>query len=372
MVVTAQEPVQPMPMVAPQTSLAVMRHEWSEEEKKIIRESLCPADINEPAFRWYLAAAEASGLNPIQREIYIVKYGSRFVLQTGIDGFLIHAERSGKFGGFMPTEFTVKSKDGNLEVITIDHYDPDVHQLVSATVKLIRKDMGGEVRQATCLFTEYAVYYNNKLSDRWQRAGARQLEKCTQAKVIRENCPGLGQVYVHEEMEQARATGDFIDADFAPVAGEPGTAPVQRRRGRQPKKQTLLPAQEPEATPEPEQSTAPAEKVTATEQETTGEAETAPQAEVAQPADEAPPAEPYEEVTALLDMGWDWLNNTHKLGEKEGGSEFAEELIQKKFGVKSSVLVPVERLEELKTFFKGEMLNQLEAKGFVPPVKRGA
>jgi hypothetical protein len=75
-------------------------------------------------------------------------------------------------------------------------------------------------------------------------------------------------------------------------------------------------------------------------------------------------ATPAIEVEALLDTIITYLKETHHI--QEGGLEYMEQLICEQFGVSKSMFVPLEKLEDLRKFAKGRMLQELQAENWLP------
>lgn len=322
---------------------------WTNDEIEIIRNSIVGPDITPPAFKWYLAAASAMGLNPLLREIYIIPFKDdegrqRFVLITGIDGFYKQASRSGRFIGWTQTVFTVRFEDG-LAKFPADEYDPDWgDNLVSATVG-IRIAGFPEPVYTTVMMRTYAKTKTlpsgvTELRGTWKTMPERLLEKCGQALLIRQNLPGLGQIFVQEELDHASASGDLDRNSFETPQVE--TEPVQRRR----KTQILVPPEEP--------AQGDVIETTATVVEPESEAKREPE-----------PIKPAKEITDLLTSIFKYLKGTHKL--VPDGVHAANRFMRAKFDVDEPELIPVERLEELRTYAKTELLEQLVKAEFVTP-----
>lgn len=141
----------------------------------------------------FLYVAGVRGLNPLTRQIHWVKRGDTGTIQTGIDGFRLIAQRTGKYApSGKPTQFEI-DKNG---------------RLVSATV-YGNKIVNGTAFEysATAYFDEYAPKMpNGKLFPMWEKMPRTMLEKCAEAKLLRKGFPEeLSGLYADEEMHQADA-----------------------------------------------------------------------------------------------------------------------------------------------------------------------
>ena len=185
--------------------------------------------------RLFLYTAQARGLNPLTRQIHLVKRKQKIdgedksvaTIQTGIDGFRLIAQRTGQYAPSpKPTHFEYR---GNW--------------LVSATVYGV-KLIGGHAFEfaATAHRSEYEVPY----SPLWKKMPHTMLEKCAEAKMLRRGFPEeLSGLYSDDEMAQADTPagdaaapeplvthnaegdkvveGEFKDITGTPEAGEVGT-----------------------------------------------------------------------------------------------------------------------------------------------------
>ena len=148
-------------------------------------------------FELFMQICKSSRLDPFKKEIYFVKFdtkrGPQMVIITGIDGYRGTAARDHKdFGGadaatftwFDPPQFTPAGKR-----------IPE-----SATVAV--KDTKGGVTTATVWWEELApVNLGDPRADFWNRMPKNQLEKCAEAKGIRKRFPGMGNIFIREEMD---------------------------------------------------------------------------------------------------------------------------------------------------------------------------
>jgi len=164
----------------------------------------------------FIWTAQMRGLNPLTRQIHLVKRKQRVggvekevaVIQTGIDGFRLIADRTGRYAPSpKPTLFEYeKGTDGK-------------RYLVRATVWGM-KIVSGQAFEfsATAKFREYAQSFGGKLGNMWQKMPETMLEKCAEAKLLRKGFPEeLSGLYTDEEMAQADSTGAQIPIHHAEV-----------------------------------------------------------------------------------------------------------------------------------------------------------
>jgi hypothetical protein len=80
-------------------------------------------DLKESEKSQFLEIAQAYGLNPFKREIYVTKYGDNFSIIVGFETYLKRAERSGLLQGWNVTT-SGKIQDNSLKA-TITIYRKD-------------------------------------------------------------------------------------------------------------------------------------------------------------------------------------------------------------------------------------------------------
>lgn len=144
----------------------------------------------------FLHACKRTGLDPFMKQIHAIKRWSAadqreiMAIQTGIDGYRLIAERTGKYAG---SDEPVFEENGS-------------GHPVKATVTVWKL-----VEGARCPFTASARWeeYVQKKKDGavtsfWSKMPYGQLGKCAEALALRKAFPAeLSGVYTHEEMQQA-------------------------------------------------------------------------------------------------------------------------------------------------------------------------
>lgn len=178
----------------------------------------------------FLAHCERTKLDPIARQIYIIKRGSKWQTQISIDGARLVAERTGDYSGQTPVEWTA---DGvTWTQVWLADEPPR-----AARVGVYRK--GFEVPlYAVARWESYAVYQdewvngrktgNQVLSSMWAKMPDLMLGKVAEMLALRKAFPmDLSGLYSTEEMQQADAGRAPQGAPSAPVApAQSGAAPA--------------------------------------------------------------------------------------------------------------------------------------------------
>ncbi|ABB16092.1 phage recombination protein Bet [Carboxydothermus hydrogenoformans] len=154
----------------------------------------------------FLYQAKRTGLDPLTRQIHFVKRKQRQpdgsivevgTIQTGIDGFRVIAERSGKYAGQLGPYWC--GKDGQWRDVWLSPDPP-----VAAKVGILRSDFKEPI-WAVARFDAYAQRKSDgKLFENWAKMPDLMLAKCAEALAIRKAFPqDLSGIYAHEEMGQS-------------------------------------------------------------------------------------------------------------------------------------------------------------------------
>lgn len=151
----------------------------------------------------FVAAANRTGLDPFQRQIYAIKRGGAMTIQVGIDGFRLIAERTGEYQGATITQWC--GPDGQWRDVWLENGPP-----AAARVGVYRAGFR-EPLYGTALYRSYS-----QGSGLWQKMPEVMLAKCAEALALRRAFPAqLSGLYVSEEMDQA-------DRDNEPVTATTG------------------------------------------------------------------------------------------------------------------------------------------------------
>ena len=151
-------------------------------EKDFIRTKF---KLNDQQCEIFFAACERYNLNPIANQIYPQVRQGRLNITTGIDGYRLIADRTGKYAG-------------NDDPVYDDEETPR-----RATV-CVYKIVGG-TRCAFVASARWDQYYpGDKQGFMWNKMPHLMLGKCAEALALRKAFPAeLSGIYTNEEMEQA-------------------------------------------------------------------------------------------------------------------------------------------------------------------------
>ena len=162
----------------------------------LLKSTICKGSSDEE-FELFLHACQRTGLDPFMRQIYAVKRWDSvsrretMTIQTGIDGYRLIAERTGKYSpGREPTY----------------QYD-EKGQIISSTAYVKKQTSDGTWHEvaATAFFNEYCQRTKEGKPTRfWMQLGHAMIAKCAEALALRKAFPGdLSGIYTKEEMQQA-------------------------------------------------------------------------------------------------------------------------------------------------------------------------
>lgn len=185
-------------------TLEIKKEIYSPEKIALIRNTVCKgAGPNE--FELFLHACNRTGLDPFMRQIYAVfrnekkpdgTWGKAMTIQTGIDGYRLIAERSGKYAPGKEADFKYDAQG----------------TLISATayVKKMTNDGTWHEVSATAFYDEYVQTSKDKVTGQevptkfWFKMRHTMLAKCAESLALRKAFPAeLSGIYTTEEMKQA-------------------------------------------------------------------------------------------------------------------------------------------------------------------------
>ncbi len=162
-----------------------------------------PEGPNDQEIAQFLYQVGRTGLDPLSRQIYLVarfdKRAKRNVgqVQTGIDGYRLIAERTGKYAGSADAIF-------NGDMTQYAHKKSGEKYPVTATVTVMRALDSGALGQFTATAEWEAYYPGSKQGFMWSKMPYVMLSKCAEALALRKAFPAeLSGVYTAEEMMQA-------------------------------------------------------------------------------------------------------------------------------------------------------------------------
>lgn len=195
---------------------AIDRH-YGAEQLQLIRDTFAKG-ATETEFQMFVEVAKRKGLDILSRQIHLVKRWDRKAnreiceIQTGIDGYRLMAERTGRYEGQAGPYWC--GDDGVWKDVWLAVDPPR-----AAKVGVWRTGCR-EPFWAVALYTEYCQTYQDKASGQlkpnpmWAKMPANQLAKCAEALALRKAFPSeMSGIYTSEEMAQASNV-----IDISPVA----------------------------------------------------------------------------------------------------------------------------------------------------------
>ena len=217
-------------------SVVVPGEEYSDVQLDIICDTVMPPNASRAELAQFLAACQATQLSPFNKQIYAIRRKGKLTVQTGIDGYVTMAQRTGDYAGCDEPWFDVDP----VELEKLREETGQFHHPRACKVTVRRKSGGYAVGLA--LWSEYAAYYGNDLGDTWKAMPHTMLEKCAFAKALRKlfGADVFAGVYAEEEMQQAEARHYSTPAS-PPM--EPTHDPVRKEHEQ--------PAPQPQRTEEP-------------------------------------------------------------------------------------------------------------------------
>lgn len=173
-----------------------LAHYEMEKSVDTLRSTVCKG-LGDEEVQLFAAVCKKAGLDPFSKQIYPVKRWDTklrketMTIQTGIDGFRLIAERTGKYAPGREPEFK---------------YDQN-GKLVSATAFVKKQTQDGSWHDvsATAFFSEYVqTTKDGSPTAFWQRMPHNQLAKCAESLALRKAFPiEMSGINTREEMEQS-------------------------------------------------------------------------------------------------------------------------------------------------------------------------
>jgi len=180
------------------------------EKRDLIRRTIC-RDSTDDEFRLFLDACKKTGLDPCMRQIFSVKRWDSslkkevMTIQTGIDGYRLIADRTGKYVPGRDTEFGYDSKN-NLK-------------WARAFVKKMTPDGKWHEISATAFWDEYVqTKKDGRPTLFWLNKGHVMLGKCAESLALRKAFPAeLSGIYTKDEMGQDIKEDEKSQAEVIPM-----------------------------------------------------------------------------------------------------------------------------------------------------------
>ncbi|RYD84060.1 MAG: phage recombination protein Bet [Verrucomicrobiaceae bacterium] len=179
--------------------------EYTPEQVALIKRTVA-AGASPDEFEMFMYNARASGLDVLRKQIYFVKRQGKGVVQVGIDGLRLIADRTGKYAGSDDIGYDGANERG----------------YPSAARCTVYKMVSGK----RCPFTATARWEEYFPGDaqgfQWKRMPFAMLGKCAEALALRKAFPAdMSGLYVHEEMDQAGEAQEVSPAREATAPKEP-------------------------------------------------------------------------------------------------------------------------------------------------------
>ena len=133
----------------------------------------------------FLYTCRRTGLDPLTKQIHCVKRKGQMAIQTGIDGYRVVADRTGKYAGNDDPIFDSEERPRKATVT--------VYKIVDGQRCAF---------SATARWDQY--FPGDAQGFMWKKMPHLMLGKCAEALALRKAFPqSLSGIYTHEEMEQA-------------------------------------------------------------------------------------------------------------------------------------------------------------------------
>lgn len=184
------KPAEPQGSIADPTAL-----EWTRDQVELLKRTICKGATDDE-LKLFVHACQRMRLDPFMKQVHAVKrWDSKekkevMSIQTGIDGYRLIADRTGKYAGSDEPSFDSESS----------------HHPGRATVTVYKLVDGQRCGfSATARWTEYAQHKTDgKLFSNWERMPYLMLGKCAEALALRKAFPAeLSGIYTDDEMGQA-------------------------------------------------------------------------------------------------------------------------------------------------------------------------
>ena len=226
-------------MVKQEDGAGLVRREFNRDEIDLIKRTVA-VGATDAELKLFLYTCQRRGLDPLAKQIHFVKrkrknydsgqweeYG---VIQTGIDGFRLIAERTGRYDGQLGPLWC--GEDGRWVDVWLAKEPP-----AAAKVGVLKRGW----REPIWAVARWAAYVqttsNGAPNTMWTKMGAEMLAKCAEVLALRKALPeDLSGVYSNDEMMQAdntpvvveRVTGEVVDAEPPAVVSKSDAGPRPR------------------------------------------------------------------------------------------------------------------------------------------------
>ncbi len=155
------------------------------ENEELLRKSVAPGATDDE-FKTFMYLCKEYNLDPLKKEIYFIKYGSKTTILTSRDGYLKIANLNENFNGIesdvvYQNDILTKRDDGSLHIsYGPEHLLFDKSKLSGAYCSVFRKDRD----KATTVFVSIKEYYK-KDAPIWQQYTNAMILKVAEAMALK-------------------------------------------------------------------------------------------------------------------------------------------------------------------------------------------